>query len=775
MFKISIFSMFLMMLGSANLILAVLFIYYSIKNAVKLKGAVTEYLMVAGALFFVVFSLFSAIEFIIFDISLATGYPAFIIGFLLISAGEIYSNRVIHKAVGKGSYLTAARVSSYKRYRLGALFTILIFVIPLLIMMSVMEFTQTHILATTLLILLSFILLLAGERRLFITTNVLSSAENLLEDMSDIHLLREDIAAVRIYVDILNIFFSLVKPMMNPKIVDSNLSDWSEEHPVLFEDCLGVGGSKIDEKRIIRNLDRLFEKERTSTVLKEFSILVDRFFDIYSGITSPEHAREMFAKSFRTVKRRYDEVPIIFDIIRTTPNGVLEDDKLALMNREELEAKVKKRTRELEETLDELKRTSIELVREKAFTESIISHMPDMVFAIDMNRRVTYINETLSEFSGKKAEEVLGKDLVQLIIKTGIVTKESIKTVLKRAREWKYDGEPVPISNVEIEMKNNRGERMIGSYSSAIIETSDGEKLGEVITIRDITKRKQAEEEIRAKNEELQVIGEELSELNQNLEEKVEERTAEVENLLRQKDEFVNQLGHDLKSPLTPLVTLLPIIEQREKDKEIKELIGVIIENVNFMKELVVKTLSLAKLNSPSTEFNMDDINLSEEVGSAIRTKVHLFKERNILVDDRIGEDIIVKADKLRLGELFDNLITNAVKYSQEAGGTLTIDAEMKDDFVVVSVKDSGIGMIEEQLNHIFEEFYKVDPSRHDLDSSGLGLSICKRIVEKHGGKIWADSLGEGQGTTFYFTLKLVDERLKKTTPLIKPLPPSVH
>jgi signal transduction histidine kinase len=84
---------------------------------------------------------------------------------------------------------------------------------------------------------------------------------------------------------------------------------------------------------------------------------------------------------------------------------------------------------------------------------------------------------------------------------------------------------------------------------------------------------------------------------------------------------------------------------------------------------------------------------------------------------------------------------------------TITIDAKEDKDFVTVSIKDTGIGITEEQLSHIFDEFYKADEARHDFDSSGLGLPICKRIVEKHGGKIWVESPGEGGGTTFYFTI----------------------
>jgi signal transduction histidine kinase len=250
----------------------------------------------------------------------------------------------------------------------------------------------------------------------------------------------------------------------------------------------------------------------------------------------------------------------------------------------------------------------------------------------------------------------------------------------------------------------------------------------------------------------LKVAHKKLSSLNKDLERKVKDRTAKVEKLLKQKDEFIGQLGHDLKNPLNPLVNLLPIVEKHEKDPESKELLHVINRNVDYMKNLVVKTIKLARLNASGTEFSFEDINLLEKINVVVEKNKPMLDEDHMMVESKINEDIIVKADELRLEELFDNLVNNAVKYSPN-GGNITIDAKEDKDFVIVSVKDLGIGMTEGQLDHIFDEFYKADESRHDFHSSGLGLTICKRIVEKHGGRIWAESSGEGHGSTVFFTI----------------------
>jgi len=203
---------------------------------------------------------------------------------------------------------------------------------------------------------------------------------------------------------------------------------------------------------------------------------------------------------------------------------------------------------------------------------------------------------------------------------------------------------------------------------------------------------------------------------------------------------------------------LLPIVKEQVGDPKLKRLLDVSIRNVKYMKDLVVKTLEFERLNSSKTVFNISDINLLETVNSIIENKQLIFKEKKINIENNINKKIMVRTNNLQLGELFDNLITNAVKFTPQ-DGTITIDAKKVKDFVTVSIKDTGIGMTKEQINSIFAEFYKVDSARHDLDSSGLGLSICKRIVEKHGGRIWAKSPGLGKGTTFYFTIPF---RLKK-------------
>lgn len=253
-------------------------------------------------------------------------------------------------------------------------------------------------------------------------------------------------------------------------------------------------------------------------------------------------------------------------------------------------------------------------------------------------------------------------------------------------------------------------------------------------------------------NQDLTVAREELNILNKNLEKRVQERTEEVEKLLKQKDEFITQLGHDLKNPLGPLINLLPFLEEKEADSAKKEMLTVLHRNADYMKNLVVKTLELAVLNSPNTRFSIEQLNLFNEVAQIIENKKILFDENIVKILNKINRTISVKADRLRLEELLTNIFENSVKYSKN-GCKITIDAEQADDLVKISVADNGIGMTREEISRIFDEFYKADSARHEIQSTGLGMSICKRIVEKHGGSIWVESPGPGRGTTVFFTL----------------------
>jgi signal transduction histidine kinase len=253
-------------------------------------------------------------------------------------------------------------------------------------------------------------------------------------------------------------------------------------------------------------------------------------------------------------------------------------------------------------------------------------------------------------------------------------------------------------------------------------------------------------------NQDLLMARKKLNSLNKNLEKRVQERTKEVEKLLKQKDEFITQLGHDLKNPLGPLINLIPLLEENETDPTKKEMLTVLHRNAYYMKNLVVKTLELAVLNSPNTKFSIEILNLFKEVDQIIQNKKILFEESNTTISNNIDHNLSIKADRLRFEELLTNIFENSTKYCQE-NCRITINAEQATNDIIISITDNGIGMTKEQIERIFDEFYKADYARHDIQNTGLGMSISKRIVEKHGGHIWVESLGPRKGITVFFTV----------------------
>jgi signal transduction histidine kinase/HAMP domain-containing protein len=259
-------------------------------------------------------------------------------------------------------------------------------------------------------------------------------------------------------------------------------------------------------------------------------------------------------------------------------------------------------------------------------------------------------------------------------------------------------------------------------------------------------------------NKDLIKTRKELNILNINLEKRIKERTEEVEQLLKQKDEFINQLSHDLKSPLNPMTILLPILEKQENDPKKIEWLQVLRRNVEYMKNIATKTLELAKLNSPKTKLALAKVDVKSEIKKILHNKKTLFESKHLTIQNNITQNVYIYADKLRFEELLSNLLENSVQFSKQRG-TITIDAKKENAFVKFSIHDTGVGMTKDQLTHVFEEFYKADKARHDFDSSGLGLPISKRIVEKHGGKIWMESPGLGKGTTVFFTIPLYEHK----------------
>ena len=357
----------------------------------------------------------------------------------------------------------------------------------------------------------------------------------------------------------------------------------------------------------------------------------------------------------------------------------------------------------------------------------------DALFIYDLEGRFIEVNEAACEKLGFTREQILKMSSREIEApEYGELMQQRIKEVQEKGHiifesgHVRRDGRLIP---VEI---NSRSIEYSGK--KAILSIA-----------RDITERKKAEEK--------------LKEYSLNLERMVADRTKDLEEekdrvqeLLNFKTQFMNQLSHDLRTPLTPMMALMPLLEPHISDLRDKERFQVIKNNVEYMKNLVVSILDIAKMDAGRFTLNKTKINLYRMAEDIISDTKVVFEKSNISSINMIPNSIDVYADELHIKEVFENLISNSIRYSP-SGGTITLTAEDKGSEIEISVADTGIGMDRNQIGKLFTEFFKADTSRHDPYSTGLGLSICKRIIEKHGGKISASSEGINKGMTITFTL----------------------
>ncbi len=258
----------------------------------------------------------------------------------------------------------------------------------------------------------------------------------------------------------------------------------------------------------------------------------------------------------------------------------------------------------------------------------------------------------------------------------------------------------------------------------------------------------------KSKDKTIEELEAELSKLRNELQEKKVEKTVEIKKLVQDRARFIDNLSHDLATPLTPLISLLPIIVEDAENENVKKLADSCLKNVKYIKRVIENARELSDISASNLLLKKE--NLYDVVNDIINKYKTIFNSYKIKVESDIDKEVYIKTDKTRFMELFDHLISNSVNAMPKGGKIHFSSRELKDnkeDFIQINVSDTGIGLNRDQIDRIFNEFYKVDESRHKLDSTGLGLTICKKIVEKHGGKIWADSHGKGTGTTIIFTL----------------------
>ncbi|MGD8406084.1 MAG: ATP-binding protein [Anaerolineales bacterium] len=228
-------------------------------------------------------------------------------------------------------------------------------------------------------------------------------------------------------------------------------------------------------------------------------------------------------------------------------------------------------------------------------------------------------------------------------------------------------------------------------------------------------------------------------------------RIRQLETIRR---DFISNLSHELRTPLASLKALTETLQDGAlTDPEAApRFLGRIVTEVDALTQMAQELLDLSRIESGKVELERQPVSPQELLTSAAE-RMHMQAERaGLSLDVECKPDLpAVRADAPRIEQVLVNLIHNAVKFTPP-GGDVVLIAEADESAVRFAVRDSGVGIPEEDVPRIFERFYRVDKARTG-GGTGLGLSISKHLVESHGGKIWAESR-EGEGSTFYFTLQ---------------------
>jgi two-component system, OmpR family, sensor histidine kinase VicK len=237
----------------------------------------------------------------------------------------------------------------------------------------------------------------------------------------------------------------------------------------------------------------------------------------------------------------------------------------------------------------------------------------------------------------------------------------------------------------------------------------------------------------------------------------------------KMQEEFINIAAHELRTPIQPILGLTEVMRSKLADREGKEaeLLNVIGRNAKRLHQLTENILDVTKIESNSLQLNKERFNLREMILNAMSDcKSQLKEYDNVKVQflqTEGDDDVFVQADKTRIGQVISNLLNNAIKFTQQgkpqenANISITLEEHIDDDNnkkeVVVSIKDTGIGIAPEIMPRLFTKF-----ARKSEKGTGLGLFISKSIVEAHGGRIWAENNKDGKGATVSFSLPIANK-----------------
>jgi PAS domain S-box-containing protein len=223
----------------------------------------------------------------------------------------------------------------------------------------------------------------------------------------------------------------------------------------------------------------------------------------------------------------------------------------------------------------------------------------------------------------------------------------------------------------------------------------------------------------------------------------------EVKELNTKKDEFLSIASHELKTPLTSIKAFNQLMQRTHDHAKLSGFLEKSAENIQRLEKLVNDLLDVTKINAGKMQYDMQPFDFSQMLKESVESVQHTTTTHEIILNAELNAAIA--GDRMRLEQVMNNFLTNAVKYSPGAKKVL-VNAKLAQGNVIVSVQDFGIGILQEHLSRIFERFYRVDNTIMRFEGLGLGLFISSEILKRHMGDFWIES-ELGKGSTFYFRL----------------------
>jgi len=380
------------------------------------------------------------------------------------------------------------------------------------------------------------------------------------------------------------------------------------------------------------------------------------------------------------------------------------------------------------------------------FLDKMSLYVKSPFISWDPSGTIIVSNQPLSDLTGLHRDKLIGKKIHAIFPDEH---SDKIQDLIRNAEacvEW--EGVIIPFTL-------QTGQLREVLWNSTLVTNSSGEPVATIAQGLDITGQHWAIDylkryiiELTQKNDELEEMRSQLEESNQNLDKNERRRTKEIEELLKQKDEFITQIGHDLKTPLTPILAITSVLVKKESDPKKKAYLEIVSRNAIHLHALLTSVFRIAYLNKAYMPRIGTKIPVFQMINELIINFEFEIMKKRLTVENLIPDTLYLYINPIDFDTIFGNLLDNAIKYTSP-GGNIRLTGDEAYDGMSVTIIDSGIGLLPEEQNRIFDKFYKGDPSRHNTQSYGLGLSEAKEIIERNGGCIRVESEGKDKGSSF--------------------------